>query len=480
MIIVPAEKQFTWRYTPLVLFSLVLLNILIYFFYQSNDQSKLAQAFSRYQGHEYFEREWPIYSNYLQAQNETQMLEVFRQNYRDEEFEPIIQNLLMDEGFYAYLQINARNFFYEDFYDQWIIERRAINRLIQSTSALSYGFKPDDWHLFSLISYQFMHGSLMHLLGNMFFLIVCGFAVEAAIGHWRFLLFYLVSGVVSCFVHMLANPDNSAPLIGASGSISGVMAMYLAVFRMRRIEFFYWFFFFVGYFRAPALLILPIYIGKEVYSFLTEPDANVAFMGHVGGFLGGALCIGIAYALNKSVLNTEYIDRDELVAPRQQALADIYAAIERFRFERAFELVDAQIARDGIDFQLAQLRYNLLRIDKGEAFVKAAQALLKLPVTDHIQVKKLDKIWRDNPEARAYLSEQQALKLGMQFTELDNPASAEQLFEQLAVQNCKNPAMAAFAEKLAAAFLRARNIAKQTHYSGLAKQYGLAALNRHE
>ncbi len=478
MIIVPAEKQFTWRYTPVVLFSLVLLNILIFFFYQSKDQAKLAEAFGSYQSHGYFEREWPIFANYLQSVNETDELEQMRQAYREQDYDPIAQAMLFDEGFYTYLQDNARNFFYQDFYDQWLYERRIIHQLIKSTSAQAGGLKPVQWQFFDFISYQFLHGDLMHLLGNMFFLIVCGFAVEAAIGHWRFLLFYLIAGVVGGIGHVLANPQSAAPLIGASGAISGVMAMYLAVFRMRKIEFFYWLFFFVGYFRAPALLILPIYIGMEVYNFYTEPEAGVAFMCHAGGFVGGALCIGIAYLLNKQVLNTAYIENDESLASRQEAMAEIYSALEKFRFDKALTCVDALITRDGLDFDLAKLRYNLLRIAKGDAFTESALALLTLPLLDGVKVKQLDKVWRDNPELLDRLSEQQALKLGMQFSELDNPSSAEQLFEHLMAQNCKSPAMSVFAEKLSAAFLRTRNLNKQTYYDGLAKRFGLAAVNR--
>ena len=64
--------------------------------------------------------------------------------------------------------------------------------------------------------------------------------------------------------------------------------MYLIIYRWQTIRFFYWFYLIVGYFRAPAMILLPVYIGKELISFYSDPDSNVAFMAHAGGFVAGA------------------------------------------------------------------------------------------------------------------------------------------------------------------------------------------------
>jgi hypothetical protein len=315
----------------------------------------------------------------------------------------------------------------------------------------------------------------MHLLGNLFFLVICGFAVEAALGHLWFLLFYLLCGVGAGVAQMLTNLQSPIPLIGASGAISGVMAMYLGVFKFKKIEFFYWLFFFVGYFRAPALFILPIYIGTEVFYYYANPESNVAFMAHAGGFVAGALLIGIAWLLNRNMLNTQYIEADQTIDPRQQQLADIYGAIEKHRFDQALALVDALIQEKGLTFDVAMIRYNILRISRGDAYLPATLNLLTVPLLAADEVKKLDKVWKDNPDVHSQLSEQAALKLGMQFTSLESPQSAEQLFLQLLERGCKNPALSVYANKLAAAFLRLRDAGKKSHYDGLAKQLAQGA-----
>ena len=150
----------------------------------------------------------------------------------------------------------------------------------------------------------------------MFFLVICGFAVEAAIGHLRFLLFYLFSGVVAGVSHAAMDLDSSSVLIGASGSVSAVMAMYLGVFRFKKIEFFYWFFIFVGYFRAPALLILPFYIGKELVQFYTEAGSNVAFMAHAGGFVAGLV---LALPIWRALGGSGFWDRTDGHPPHPEA-----------------------------------------------------------------------------------------------------------------------------------------------------------------
>lgn len=469
MIIVPTEKSLDWRHAPLVLCALVFINVMVFFLYQSGDTNKLVEAMASYHTQGFIEDEWPIFEDYLEEQGDEQLAE-YRRSYAKGQYDYIIADLLMREDFYRYLQTNVRSYMTPDRFDLWATERARLHKLVQSVSYIANGLQANQLRPASLITHQFLHGDIMHLLGNMFFLIVCGFAVEAAIGHWRFLLFYLLSGVGAGFAQAATDWTSSQPLVGASGAISGVMAMYLAVFRFKKIEFFYWFFFLVGYFRAPALLILPFYIGKEIYLYQTDPDSNVAFMAHAGGFLAGAVLIGLAWVMNRSLFNDDYINSDQTINPEQKALAEIYEAIEKFRFERALQLVDAQIAQKGNQFDLAMIRYNLLKIERGEALKPAVMNLLTLPLLTPEQVKKLGKVWLDNPDVHESLTEAAALKLAMQFSALENPQAAEQLFNQLSRNGCTNPAMSVLATKLAAAFTRLRDMNKRTHYETLAMQ----------
>lgn len=470
MIIVPTEKKFDWHHAPIVLFVVVLLNVLIFFLYQSGDNKRFADAVAAYNEADYFEKEWPLFQNYLLSHKESELLREYRELAAEENYEPIIVNLLSRQDFFPYMQKNARAEFGRFFYDEWELERSRINAKVQSLSYYAYGLRANQIRIPAFITHQFLHGDTMHLLGNMFFLIICGFAVEAAIGHWRFLLFYLISGVAAGLSQVAFNWESSSPLVGASGAISGVMAMYLAIFRLKKIEFFYWFFFFVGYLRAPALLILPFYLGKEVYSYLNDTESNVAFMAHAGGFIAGAVLIGVAILLNRSMLNTTYIETDNTIDPQQQKLAEIYDAIGKFRFERALASVNELIKTQGLSFELAVIRYNLLKINRGDEYLAAIVSLLSMPNLMPNEVKKLDKVWRDNPEAHSQLSDLSAIKLGMQFASLDNPQSAEEIFTLLTRRAYTSPVMAVFASKLAKAFQTLREHEKKAHYDMLTQQ----------
>ncbi|HHL31166.1 MAG TPA: rhomboid family intramembrane serine protease, partial [Oceanospirillales bacterium] len=320
MIIIPTEKRFDWKHTPLVLFILVLINVMVFFAYQFGDTEKQFDAITDYQQHEFLVKEWPLYVDYLKQNQAYQRLEESKKLYENIQTEDddapqseiqLIYTIISDPGFYQYLEQNAYNVFYLSYIEKWALPRSEINDTIQSVSSVAFGLIPNQLGLVTLLTHQFLHGGVMHLLGNMFFLIICGFAVEAAIGHLRFLLFYLASGVAGGLLFAVMDLSSVQPLVGASGAISGVMAMYLGVFRFKKIEFFYWLFVFVGYFRAPALLILPFYIGKELFSYFSDSGTNVAFMAHAGGFIAGSLMMAIAYYLNPKMMNEAYIEEDQ-------------------------------------------------------------------------------------------------------------------------------------------------------------------------
>lgn len=137
----------------------------------------------------------------------------------------------------------------------------------------------------TLVTSLFLHGSIAHLIGNMLFLWVFGDNVEDAMGHGRFLLFYLVCGVIATLAHFATAPGSPVPVIGASGAISGVLGAYLLLHPGARV--------------LVPIIIIPIFlpawlllIGWFGLQFLsaTSPGAaysNVAFWAHIGGFLAG-------------------------------------------------------------------------------------------------------------------------------------------------------------------------------------------------
>jgi membrane associated rhomboid family serine protease len=137
---------------------------------------------------------------------------------------------------------------------------------------------------FTLISYQFLHGGLGHILGNMWYLWIFGNNIEDHLGKFKFLLFYLACGIFAAVVQSVFSFNASVPLIGASGSVSGVMGAYITKYPRTRVLTFIPPLFVLW---LPAAFLLGFWIfGQTVYA-LTALNSNVAFIAHVAGFGAG-------------------------------------------------------------------------------------------------------------------------------------------------------------------------------------------------
>lgn len=140
----------------------------------------------------------------------------------------------------------------------------------------------------TLLSYMFLHGNWSHLLGNMLFLWVFGDNIEDAVGHLRFITFYLLCGVVAALIHLYMEPASNLPLIGASGAIAGLLGGYLVlhprvkilVLVLNRLPLF-----------LPAYLLITLWVSFQLYQAYSGAQLHIAWWAHIGGFVTGALLI---------------------------------------------------------------------------------------------------------------------------------------------------------------------------------------------
>lgn len=148
----------------------------------------------------------------------------------------------------------------------------------------------------SIITSMFMHGGFAHIAGNMVFLFVFGDNIEDRFGHLKYLLIYLLWGILAAYSHSLIATDDTnslIPAVGASGAISGVLGAYLVMFPRAKI-FTIVFAFFITTIRIPAIAFLPIwFIMQLVFGFIFPQSGGVAYFAHIGGFVVG---LGTAYA----------------------------------------------------------------------------------------------------------------------------------------------------------------------------------------
>jgi membrane associated rhomboid family serine protease len=144
-----------------------------------------------------------------------------------------------------------------------------------------------------LITSMFLHGSWMHLLGNMWFLWLFGNNVEDSMGRLRFVAFYLITGLAAAFGQIVTNPNSIIPMVGASGAISGVMGAYLILYPRVKVYVLVPIFIFFTSIALPAWMMLGYWFFIQLASgLLTSSDVGgVAFWAHVGGFVAGVLLI---------------------------------------------------------------------------------------------------------------------------------------------------------------------------------------------
>jgi membrane associated rhomboid family serine protease len=140
----------------------------------------------------------------------------------------------------------------------------------------------------TLFTGMFLHGSWLHLGGNLLFLWVFGDNVEDAMGSMRYLAFYIASGVAGALLYAVMAPTSQAPLIGASGGIAGVIAAYLILYPRARV--FGLAFTYIPL-RVPAAWILGAWFLLQIFSALTAKESEVGWWAHVGGFAFGAVTV---------------------------------------------------------------------------------------------------------------------------------------------------------------------------------------------
>jgi len=160
------------------------------------------------------------------------------------------------------------------------------------------GEAPDQapWYV-TLFTSMFMHGSLLHLGGNMLFLWIFGNNIEDSMGRPRFVAFYLLGGIAALAAHVLIDPSSTVPTVGASGAIAAVLGGYAILYPRARVLTVVFIIIFVTVVQLPALLVLGLWFLLQLLPAFSEPvvggGGGVAYFAHIGGFVFGLLLIRV-------------------------------------------------------------------------------------------------------------------------------------------------------------------------------------------
>ena len=178
---------------------------------------------------------------------------------------------------YLLIAVNALIFFY-----MFRLSEPALVEVIGK-----YGLTPnlimEGENLYTLVTSMFLHFDFIHLFSNMIFLLIAGDSCERAMGHLRFLAFYLIAGVFSGLFYVYMNPVSNMPAIGASGAVFGVLAAFAILFPFRMVISF------VGFIPIPlpAIIFVLLSVWLETYYVTTGMNPHIAHTAHIGGFLAG-------------------------------------------------------------------------------------------------------------------------------------------------------------------------------------------------
>nr|WP_298137275.1 rhomboid family intramembrane serine protease [uncultured Pseudomonas sp.] len=403
MLIIPAEHPLDWKKPPVVTLLLILLNVLIYFGYQGGDQAREDQAVKLYLDGGLLNRERELF---LPAFAERNDLDADEQRYvaamrRSDLARQVLYDLEFENTLHHNPQYQADA--------KWQAARQQAEAARDRISSMRFGFIPARFSIEGLFGAMFLHADFGHLAGNMLFLFIFGFALEIALGRWMYLGLYLLSGVASHVLWWIMDPVWVTG-IGASGAISGLMGMYLGIYGLRRINFFYWLGPLFGYFRAPALWILPVWLGKELYGLLLASD-HINYYAHIGGLLAGFVCVWLPRQGGKLKVDEAYLHKEDPDAPFKRELTGLDQLIGAFSLEQAASRGRTMLEQYPARLDLLERLYPLALSRQDKPLLSTVlQQLFKLP--EHAgSLPLLQRLAQDSSNAQHRVLQHPAVQL---------------------------------------------------------------------
>ena len=177
----------------------------------------------------------------------------------------------------------------------WALVPAELTQGVQSPANGLVG--PPAW--MTVFTSMFLHGGVMHLLGNMLFLVIFGNNIEEALGRAKYLLFYFLCGTAAALTQVAASPGSNIPVLGASGAIAGVLGAYLLLYPTAKVNSLVFFVVILTRVQLPAWVLLGFWFVSQFFNQVTGALAGggerggVAYLAHIGGFLAGMLLVKV-------------------------------------------------------------------------------------------------------------------------------------------------------------------------------------------
>ncbi len=366
MLILPLHRPLNRQTFPLLTAALVLVNLFVFAFLQSGDRSALARATQYYDDSGLATLEAPPFERYLAEPSGADLREQLERFPSELRADLAAAIRLQDRGFRARL---ADGELFDDAaaHAAWKSSATRYDELRARVFTERWAFDAQRPEIGPLIASMFLHGGVDHLLGNMLFLIALGLLVERPLGAALFGTLYLLGGMAAGLAWLALHGGGPGSVIGASGAIASLMGAFCVLWGRRRVRFFYWFFVVFDYVRAPALLLLPLWLGWELLQMVLSGGSRVAYSAHAGGIVAGA---ALAFVVTRAGWHdAQWLDADDNAAAGidgrlQQALQHL-GRMELDACERLLASLAAEAA-ERADIVLARLRCARYRGDRAQ------------------------------------------------------------------------------------------------------------------
>jgi membrane associated rhomboid family serine protease len=477
----PLNSKPDWRNPPWLTLLLIFVNCVVYFGFQRSEEHGWDKAAAYYTETDLPRLEVPRYVEILKrsdAADDRRLVEYIERDTKGRAIAGLIRHMEQDRRFQNEVRADRIVAADDPDYARWRVQRTRFEQLKPTPFTNRWASNPADWQPITLITAAFLHVSVGHLLGNMVFLFVFGYTVELALGRSRYLLFYLLAGCAGEVGDLIARWGSQSIGLGASGAISGLMAMYAMIYGRRRIRFFYQLMFYFDYVKAPAIILLPAWIAHEFLQQWLNPDGGVAYMAHAGGLIGGALLLAVHKRLRGAAfaLPEEEPAEDNLDADRRRT-DDLIRAM---KLAEARALLGSLVERRPTDRDLLFKYFGLTRLaPDDEHFHRAAQRIFALDGDDPATMQGLhdsfESYWT-TAKPRPRLNVDQMARLAIRFARAGHLASADRLSKLLLAQAPEHQALPSVLLGLVRASLARNDREKATeHGRTLANRYGQSA-----
>lgn len=380
MLIVPLHKPLNLTTFPRVTMLLVIVNVLVFFGWQLGDDSKMEAALAGYQQSGLSDYEVPAYEKHLRLTAQNERLAGLEALPVAERPAFVGVSTLSDVAFVAALEAGEL-FESAEQRQAWTPLRSQYQTQLDDVFTLRHILRSSEWSPWRMLSSAFLHGGVMHLLGNMLFLVILGLLLEGALGAGRFLAVYLLGAVGASVASLLWRWGEVGGGLGASGAIAAVMGAFCVVWGRRPVRFFYWFGVVFDYVRAPAIWLLPFWLGWEVYNLLVNKESGVGFDAHAGGLVSGAV-LGAALVLTRQT-REHYMADDSEPLIQDQRWEQAQQHMGRLENAAAERLLAELAAEQPLRLDVALARYRVAR-NAGRAadIQERALAVLQLDASD--------------------------------------------------------------------------------------------------